>query len=90
MPGAGHPGLGPDFRDLMSRTLRENVLQEPDVRATGRMSGGADVRGNGPDVRAPNPRMNSRNSILGAEIDDFGGQNCGDFVDGKWINLWKC
>ena len=27
-----------------------------------------------PDVRAPNPRMNSRNSILGAEIDDFGGK----------------
>ena len=56
----------------MSRTARENALQEPDVRATGRMSGGPDVRGYGPDVRAPNPRMNSRNSILGAEIDDFG------------------
>ena len=62
MPGAGHPGLGPDFRDLMSRTLRENALQEPDVR------------GYGPDVRALNPRMNSRNSILGAEIDDFKGK----------------
>ena len=74
MPGVGHPGLGPDFRDLMSRTLRENALQEPDVRATGRMSRGPDVRGYGPDVRAPNPRMNSRNSILGAEIDDFGGK----------------
>jgi len=58
----------------MSRTARENALQEPDVRGTGRMSGGADVRGYGPDVRAPNPRMNSRNSILGAEIDDFGGK----------------
>ena len=58
----------------MSRTARENALQEPDVRATGRMSGGLDVRGYGPDVRAPNPRMNSRNSILGAEIDDFKGK----------------
>ena len=55
----------------MSRTARENALQEPDVRATGRMSGGPDVRGYGPDVRAPNPRMNS---ILGAEIDDFKGK----------------
>ena len=43
--------------------------------ATGRMS------------RLPNPRMNLRNSILGAEIDDCGGQNCGDFVDGKWGKL---
>ena len=58
----------------MSRTARENALQEPDVRATGRMSGGPDVRVYGPDVRAPNPRMNSSNSILGAEIDDFGGK----------------
>ena len=58
----------------MSRTAREIALQEPDVRATGRMSGGPDVQGYGPDVRAPNPRMNSRNSILGAEIDDFGGK----------------
>ena len=74
MPGAGHPGHGPDFRDLMSSTARENALQEPDVWATGRMSGGADVGGYGPEVRAPNPRMNSRNSILGAEIDDFGGK----------------
>ena len=40
IPGAGHPGVGPDFRDLMSRTLRENALQEPDVR------------GMCPDVRA--------------------------------------
>ena len=74
MPGAGHPGLGPDFRDLMSRNLCENALQEPDVRANGRMSGMAGCPGVGPDVRAPNPRMNSRNSILGAEIDDFGGK----------------
>ena len=58
----------------MSRTAREIALQEPDVRATCRMSGGPDVRGYGPDVRAPNPRMNSGNSILGAEIDDFGGK----------------
>ena len=74
MTGAGHPGLGPDFRDLMSRNLRENALQEPDVRANGRMSGLAGCPVVGPDVRAPNPRMNSRNSILGAEIDDFGGK----------------
>ena len=71
----------------MSRTARENALQEPDVRAMGQMSGGPDVRGYGPDVWAPNPRMNSRNLILGAEIDDFGGKTCGDFVDGKWGKL---
>ena len=40
MPRAGHPGSGPDFRDLMSRTGREIALQEPDVRANGWMSGG--------------------------------------------------
>ena len=74
IPGAGHPGVGPDFRDLMSRNLRKNALQEPDVRANGRISGMAGCPGVGPDVRAPNPRMNSRNSILGAEIDDFGGK----------------
>ena len=53
----------------MSRTLRENALQEPDVR------------GYGPDVRAPNPRMNSRNSILGVEIEDFGGK----IVEISWM-----
>ena len=74
MPRVGHPGSGPEIRDLMSRTLRENALQEPDVQANGRMSGVAGCPGVGPDVRAPNPRMNSRNSILGAEIDDFGGK----------------
>ena len=35
----------------------------------GRMSGLV-----GPDVRPPNPTMNLRNSILVAEIDDFGGK----------------
>ena len=40
---------------------------EPDVR-------GARCPGPQSDVRAPNSRMNSRNSILGAEIDDFGGK----------------
>ena len=74
MTAGGHPGVWPDVRDLMSRTLRENALQEPDVRANGRMSGLAGCPGVGPDVRAPNPRMNSRNSILGAEIDDFKGK----------------
>ena len=39
MTGAGHSGFGPDFRDLMSRTLCENALQEPDVRLGARMSG---------------------------------------------------
>ena len=54
----------------MSRTARENALQEPDVR-------GARCPGLRPDVRAPNPRMNSMNSvnsILGAKIDDFKGK----------------
>ena len=46
----GHAGLGPDFRDQMSRTLRENALQEPDVRANGRISGMAGFPG-WPDVR---------------------------------------
>ena len=39
MTGAGHPGVWPDFRDLMSRTAREIALQEPDVWATGQMFG---------------------------------------------------
>ena len=38
--GSDIRGSGPDIRDLMSRTLRENALQEPDVWTTGRMSGG--------------------------------------------------
>ena len=59
---------GSDIRDLMSRNLRENALQEPDVRANGRISGMAGCPGVGPDVRAPNPRMNSRNSILGRKL----------------------
>ena len=74
MTGAGHPGLWPDFRDLMSRTLRENALQEPDVWANGWISGMEGWPGVGPDVRAPDPRLNSRNLILGAEIHDFGGK----------------
>ena len=32
------------------------------------MSGVAGCSGVGPDVRAPNPRMNSRNSILGRKL----------------------
>ena len=68
MTGAGYPGLGPDFWDLMSRTACENALQEQDVRANGRMSGLAGCPVVGPDVRAPNPRMNSRNSILGRKL----------------------
>jgi len=39
MRGAGHPGLGPDFRDLMSRTLHNFSLLEPDVHLGARMSG---------------------------------------------------
>ena len=31
MTAGGHPGVWPDVRDLMSRTLRENALQEPVV-----------------------------------------------------------
>ena len=61
MPGAGHPGLEPDFRDLMSRTLRENALQWPDVRA-GRMSAG----------RAGCPGSQSEDEL---EELDFGGEN---------------
>ena len=52
----------------MSRTGREIALQEPDVRANWRMSGLAGCPGVGLDVRAPNPRMNSRNSILGRKL----------------------
>ena len=62
MPGAGHPGLGPDFRDLMSRTACKNVLQEPDVRANGWMSGG----------RARSPGSRSEDEL---EELDFGGGN---------------
>ena len=65
MTAGRHLGVWPDVRDLMSRNLRENALQEPDVWANGRMSGLAGCPVVGPDVRAPNPRMNSRNSILG-------------------------
>ena len=36
---------GPDIRDLMSRNLRDFVLQEPDVRANGRMYGMAGCPG---------------------------------------------
>ena len=74
MTAGGHPGIWLDVRDLMSRNLRENALQGPDVRAKGQMSGQAGCPLVGPDVRAPYPRMTSRNSILGAEIDDFGGK----------------
>ena len=56
----------------MSRTLCENALQEPDVRDNGRISGLAGCPGLGPDVWTPNPRMNSRNSILGREIEISG------------------
>ena len=56
----------------MSRTGREIALQEPDVRAIGRISGLAGCPGLGPDFRAPNPRMNSRNSILGRKIEISG------------------
>ena len=86
MPGAGHPGVWPDFRDLMSRTLCENALQEPDVRANGRMSGLAGCPGVGPDVRAPNPRMNSRNSILGRKI-EISGSKLKRFCGGKMGKL---
>ena len=68
MTAGGYPEVWPDVRDLMSRTLRENALQEPDVWENGRMSGMAGCSGVGPDVRAPNPRMNSRNSILGRKL----------------------
>ena len=68
MTGAGHPGVWPDFRDLMSRTVRENALQEPDVRGTGRMSGG----GICPGLRAGCPGSKSEDEL---EELDFGGGN---------------
>ena len=80
MTAGGHPGVWPDVRDQMSRTLRANALQEPDVRANGRISGMAGCPGLGTDVRAPNPRINSRNSILGRKIEISGaklGRFCG-------------
>ena len=93
--GVGHPGLGPDFRDLMSRTARENALQEPDVRGTGRMSGGPDVRGGRcPGLRAGCPGSKSEDEL--EELDFWGGklrfrgQNWGDFVDERWGNLGRC
>ena len=68
MTGAGHPGLGPDFRNLISRNLCENALQEPDFRANGRMSG----------ARAGCPGSKSEDELeeldFGAEVDDFGGK----------------
>ena len=52
----------------MSRNLREIALQEPDVRATGRMSG----------LRAGCPGSKSEDELeeldFGVEIDDFGGK----------------
>ena len=58
--------------------------QAPDVRAGGRMSGasrGAGCPGLGPDVRAPNPRMNSilgrKMMISGAKFDGFRGWKVG-------------
>ena len=58
---AGYPGA-----DVQNRA--RNALQEPDVRAIGRISGMAGCPGVGLDVRAPNQRMNSRNSILGRKL----------------------
>ena len=63
----------------MSRTARENALQEPDVWGTGRMSGGPDVRGGRcPGLRAGCPGSKSEDELeeldFGAEIDDFGGK----------------
>ena len=55
-------GFGPEVRDLMSRTAHEIALQEPDVRATGRMSG----------LRAGCPGSKSEDEL---EELDFGGGN---------------
>ena len=67
-PGVGHPGPGPDFRGLMSRTARDFALQEPDVRPDG-----PDVR---PVARMSGPKIPDLNRgelfELGAEIDDLG------------------
>ena len=57
----------------MSRNLRENALQEPDVRANGRISGMARCPGVGPDVRAPSEDELEELDFR-AEIDDFGGK----------------
>ena len=84
MPGAGHPGLGPDFRDLMSSTARENALQEPDVRLGARMSG-LMARMSGLWPRCPARRFQIgiwlRCSIWGLEIDDFRGK----IVEISWM-----
>ena len=79
MSGAGHPGLGPDIRDLMSRNLRDFALQELDVWLGARMSG--------PTIPDRDLDFKTR---FGAEMDDFGGQNLTDFVDGRWGNLGRC
>ena len=67
-PGVGHPGPGPDFRGLMSRTARDFSLQEPDVRPDG-----PDVR---PVARMSGPKIPDLNRDelfeFGAEIDDLG------------------
>ena len=67
-PGVGHPGSGPDFRDLMSRNLLDFALQEPDVRPDG-----PDVR---PVARMSGPKIPDLNRDelfeFGAEIDDLG------------------
>ena len=69
-PGVGHPGPGPDFRGLMSRTARDFSLQEPDVRPDG-----PDVR---PVARMSGPKIPDRDwdfqTRLWAEFDDFGGE----------------
>ena len=85
MPGTGYPGVWPDFRWLKVQNHARNALQGPDVLANGQMSREAGCPLVAPDVRAPNLRMNSRNSILGAEIDDFGGK----IAEISWMKVGK-
>ena len=74
--GVGHPGLGPDFRGCMSRTVQIWCSRS-------QMSGlGPRCPADGPDVR-PEARMSGPTipdrdldfeTRFGAEMDDFGGK----------------
>ena len=72
MQVAGHPGSGAGYPRADVQNHVVFMLQELDVRANGRISGVVGCPRVGPDVRAPNPRINSRNSILGRKLGILG------------------